>query len=152
MDFDRVREFVKTGLTSYVCTSVVSYVTLFPRIHEANANIAGWAKAAVKHGAKGLLNTDWGDGGHYNFMEYSWYGYLFGAEQSWNSRADTGTFTPRFCKLFLNIDAAEFARALDTLGDVAHLSCEGYYQHIWPHVVFACPGAPVLSLEQVSAS
>ena len=55
MDFDRVRDFVKTGLATYVCPSVVSYVSLFPRIHEANANIAGWARAAVKHGAQGLL-------------------------------------------------------------------------------------------------
>ena len=145
--FDRLADFAKAGLDFYACPATSSWVALFPRLHEARANIAGWAAAAKKHGAAGLLNTDWGDGGHCNFMECSWHGYLFGAEQAWNASADASTFTERFCKLFLGIDNARFAAAVDELGDVAHLKLIGFYQSIWEHVYFAAPGDAVFSGE-----
>lgn len=138
-NFDRIKDFTKTNLESYACPSVGSYFTLFPRVPEARANIAGWARAGVRHGATGILNTDWGDGGHYNFMEYSWIGYLFGAEQSWNHQADQKSFTSRFCKLFLDIDDKEFIAALDEMGDISHLKSTALYQSIWLHLFFATP-------------
>jgi len=142
-DFDRVEDFTATGLATYVCPSVSGHVTLFPRIHEAAGNIAGWARAGRKHGAAGLLNTDWGDGGHYNFMECAWPGYLFGAEQAWNADADQESFLRRFAKLFLKIEAEDFVDALAALGEVAHVSVPGHYQSMWRHVYFAPPGDDV---------
>ena len=142
--FARIRDFRKARLPFYACPGTSGWVSLFPRLHEAEANIAGFAAAAKKHGARGLLNTDWGDGGHYNFMEYSWHGYLFGAEQAWNTSADTSDFTRRFCKLFLNIDDAKVAAAIDELGDITHLKFTGYYQSVWQHLYFARPEDPVL--------
>ena len=113
MDWGRVKDFTATGLPTYVCPSVNGYGCLFPRLWESAANIVGWAKAGKASGAIGMLNTDWGDGGHFNFTEYSWPGYLFGAEQSWNVGADAKSFWRRFCKLFLMIEAKEF---LDEIG------------------------------------
>jgi hypothetical protein len=144
MDFDRVKDFTDTGLPSYGCPSVCGYVTLFPRVFESADNIAGWARACKTHGARGILNTDWGDGGHYNFMECAWPGYLFGAEQSWNADADRVSFWARFCSLFLAIDAPEFVDAFSDLGDVAQTSAAGFYQSFWRHVFFAAPGDEVL--------
>ncbi len=143
-NFDRIKDFTATGLPSYGCPSVCGYVTLFPRIHEAAANIAGWAQGARRHGAVGILSTDWGDGGHYNFMECAWPGYLFSAEQSWNADADIASFYARFARLFLGITAPVFAEALIELGDVAQTSAEGFYQSLWRHVYFAAPGDEVL--------
>lgn len=138
-NFDRIKDFTDSKLESYVCPTVSSFVTLFPRVPESCGNIAGWAKAACAHGAKGMLNTDWGDGGHYNFMEYSWIGYLFGAEQSWNHRADRKSFTRRFCKLFMNINDAEFCSALIELGDISHLKVGTLFQSVWQHLFFSTP-------------
>ncbi|MBI3985671.1 MAG: family 20 glycosylhydrolase [Lentisphaerae bacterium] len=136
-NFEAIRDFKKAGLEFYACPGVSSWVSLFPRLHEAAANIAGFAAAGKKAGAKGLLNTDWGDGGHYNFMEYSWHGYLFGAEQSWNAGADRKRFTERFCREFLRSDDRRLASAIDRLGDIAHLGVPGYYQSFWTHIFFA---------------
>ena len=137
MPFGRIRDFTRTGLATYVCPSVNGYVTLFPQIHNSAANISGWARAGKKHGATGLLNTDWGDGGHYNFMECAWPGYLLGAEQSWNSNAEPGgrDFWRRFSKLFLNIEAREFVDALIELGDISSINASPYYQSIWTHIL-----------------
>ncbi len=142
-DFEAIRDFKKAGLEFYACPGTSSWVSLFPRLPEAMANISGFAAAGKKHGATGLLNTDWGDGGHYNFMEFSWHGYLFAAEQAWNTRASAETFTRRFCRLFLEVDRPDLTRALTDLGDVAQLSCSGYYQSIWLHIFFARPDEPI---------
>ncbi|MHB0937719.1 MAG: beta-N-acetylhexosaminidase [Armatimonadota bacterium] len=144
MDFDRVKDFTATGLPSYGCPSVCGYVTLFPRVFESADNIAGWAQACKQHGGTGILNTDWGDGGHYNFMECAWPGYLFGAEQSWNANADRASFWARFNKLFLAIEAPEFLDAFIDLGDIAQVAADGFYQSFWRHVFFAAPGDEVL--------
>ncbi|NIY17722.1 MAG: hypothetical protein GWM98_24060 [Nitrospinaceae bacterium] len=85
------------------------------------------------------MNTDWGDGGHFNFMEYSWHGYLFGAEQSWNTRAETDSFNRRFNALFLGIRDRAFEKAFTTLGDISTLSLPPWYQSIWKHVFFGTP-------------
>jgi hypothetical protein len=41
-----------------------------------------------KHGAIGVLNTDWGDMGHINFLANSIPGMILGADLSWNTRED----------------------------------------------------------------
>jgi len=151
MDFDRIRDFARTGLEAFVCPSVSGYVSLFPRIHEARLNIHGWASAGARHGATGLLNTDWGDGGHYNFMECAWHGYLFAAEQSWNVAADADSFSRRFCRLFLNITDRSFVASLEDLGKIVHLACDGFYQNIWTHVFFSAAGDAPLRLGRVHA-
>jgi hypothetical protein len=136
-DFNTIEDFKKAGLDFIACPGTSSWVSLFPRLPEAQANIHGFAEAALRHGATGLLNTDWGDGGHYNFMEYSWHGYLFGAEQAWNTKADRSSFTRRFCILFLGTDSEELADAVDTLGAVSQTRIDGYYQSVWQHLFFA---------------
>jgi len=146
-DFEAIRDFKKAGLKFYACPSVSSYSALFPRLPQARANISGFAKAVCKYGGQGLLNTDWGDSGHYNFMEYSWHGFLFGAEQGWNTKADQKSFTSRFCRLFLKSADARLATALDQLGEISHLYVSPYYQSIWKHIFFAYSGRPVFSFE-----
>ena len=56
----------------------------------ANAltNISGYADAGRRHGAQGLLVTDWGDFGHYNLQGNSWFGYAWAAQQAWSGAAE----------------------------------------------------------------
>jgi hypothetical protein len=137
--FARIADFRKAGLPFYACPGTSSWVSLFPRLHESAANIKGFAAAAVREKATGLLNTDWGDGGHHNFMEFSWHGYLFGAEQAWSTNADSSTFASRFCRTFLGVNDPRLVSAVCSLGDVAHLSVSGRYQSVWQHIFFARP-------------
>ncbi|MGH9388660.1 MAG: hypothetical protein ACRD1Z_03530, partial [Vicinamibacteria bacterium] len=57
--------------------------TLFPRLENALANIRGYAEAAKRHGAAGLIVTEWGDSGHGNLLGNSIYGFAFGAQAAW---------------------------------------------------------------------
>ncbi len=141
--FDSIRDFKQAGLTFFACPGTNSWISLFPRLPEACANIAGFAAAGKRHGAQGLLTTDWGDGGHYNFMEYSWHGYLFGAEQAWNTGAEQASFTRRFVARFLGEDDPELAAALDELGDISCRSSGGGNSSVWQTMLFALPDDPV---------
>ena len=146
--FDRVEDFRKAGVPFFVCPSTSAYVSLFPRIPESRADIAGFARAGKKFGARGLLNTDWGDGGHYNFLELSTYGYLFGAEQAWNTGADTLGFDARFCGLFLGTRDPAVADAIRELGEISELHFDAFYQSIWQHALFAPRSSPLFAMPQ----
>jgi hexosaminidase len=141
--FDRIKDFRQAGVPFYACPGTAGWVSLFPRLPEAMINIAEFAAAGRRHGARGLLTTDWGDGGHYNFMEYSWHGYLFGAEQGWNTSADVGSFTTRFVRLFLNSQHPGLAAAITRFGDISHATgpC---YMSLWQPIFFAVPADPIL--------
>ena len=76
--------FGASGRTFWVCPGVSSWNTLFPRLRNANINIRNFVRDGVAAGATGMLNTDWGDHGHYQPLGLSWYGYLFGAAQGWS--------------------------------------------------------------------
>jgi hypothetical protein len=83
-EYPSTRIFGESGHTFWVCPGTSSWNTLFPRIYNANANIRNLVRDGVAAGAKGVLNTDWGDGGHYQYLGLSWYGYIFGAAQGWS--------------------------------------------------------------------
>lgn len=141
-NFAAIQDFQDAGLPVLACPSTSSYVAFFPRIPQARANIAGFVAAAKKAGAQGMLNTEWGDGGHYNFLECSWSEILFGAEQSWNGKAGQPTFSARFMARFLNFtnkQAPRAAKTLDRLGEISFLGAQGYYQSALRHIFFALP-------------
>jgi len=83
-EYPTARTFGDSGCTFWVCPGVSSWNTLFPRLHNANVNIRNFVRDGVAAGAQGMLNTDWGDYGHYQPLGLSWYGYLFGAAQGWS--------------------------------------------------------------------
>jgi hypothetical protein len=68
----------------YVCPGTSSWGTLASRSKNAFANIHNAATAGLKHGAAGLLNTDWGDAGHQQMLSVSLIGFAYGAAASWN--------------------------------------------------------------------
>jgi hypothetical protein len=95
-DFDRVKVFQDNKLEFLVCPGTSSWNCLFPRVDNSLQNIANWAAAGRKFGALGLINTDWGDYGHYNLLGNSWLAYGFGAQQSWSGDVDKKAFDRAF--------------------------------------------------------
>ena len=111
------RAFARCGLPMVVCPGTSSWNTLFARTDLAMANIRQFARAGKKHGALGLLNTDWGDGGHRNLLGFSWHGFAYGAEQAWavsNSR-DAG-FDQRVSLQLFDDPTGRVGQALRRLG------------------------------------
>lgn len=63
-------------------------------------NIRNAAVYGSKHGARGLINTDWGDAGHWQHLPASCPGFMYGAAMSWgvgeNAELDIGEALNRF--------------------------------------------------------
>jgi hexosaminidase len=117
-DYDRVRLFAEHGIDFLVCPGTSTWNCLFPRIGNSVENIRRYAAAGRRHGAWGLLVTDWGDFGHANLQGHSWYGYAWAAQQAWSGDTDTRSFDRAFAKRVFGDATGESARLTRELGDV----------------------------------
>ncbi|MHB1357124.1 MAG: beta-N-acetylhexosaminidase [Anaerolineae bacterium] len=116
-DYPSLSIFEASGRPFWVCPGTSSWNTLFPRLLNSNGNIRTLARLGVAHGATGFLNTDWGDGGHYQPIGQCWYGYIYGAEQSWSGgQTDDAVFNTRFGRLFFGPDGMLVVDAISELG------------------------------------
>ena len=100
-EYPTVETFAEAGRRFWVCPGVGSWNSIFPRLYGANVNIRNLVRDGVAAGAEGMLNTDWGDHGHYQPLGLSWYGYVFGAAQGWSGGTTTDEdFEAAFGPLF----------------------------------------------------
>jgi len=71
------------GLEFCCCPGVCGWNVMMNIFDGAYENIKSMVNYGCKYGAKGILNTDWGDFGHINFFANSKPGLAFGAGFSW---------------------------------------------------------------------
>ena len=100
------------GATQYLCPGVRGWNTWVNMIRGGYLNISRMCGFARKHGAIGILNTDWGDFGHINHPVFSVPGIIYGAVFSWGEKA------PEYEELNRQISVLEFGDASGKL-----LSC-----------------------------
>jgi len=80
-------QFARARIPFYVCPGTSTWQTLLGRHDNALANLRAAARVGKKFGALGLLNTDWGDGGHPQPLAVSWPMFAAGATLAWNAKA-----------------------------------------------------------------
>jgi hypothetical protein len=66
----------------------------------------------------GLLNTDWGDGGHYNLQGNSLFAYAWGAQEAWSGETDARAFDRAFSKSVFGEAGGGVARLYRALGAI----------------------------------
>jgi len=127
-NYATTKQFAETGLRQFVCPGTSSWNVLFPRINNSNANISRFVESGIEVGAEGMLNTDWGDGGHYNLLGHSWYGFIYSAEQSWSSGKTTDDeFDGKFSHLFFGDESGKMSTAIRRLGESSQ--CHDFPAH-----------------------
>ncbi len=89
-DCESTKLFVDTGLDVYVCPGTNGWNQLLNGFNTAEMNILDYAAAGKKYGAVGLLNTDWGDCGHYNLLGGSLHGIALGGAAAWKADGPAG--------------------------------------------------------------
>jgi hypothetical protein len=83
--FDRHGAMIAaSGRTFYVCPGTSSWNSLAGRTENALGNIRNAAIHGLKHGAVGMLTTDWGDNGHPQPLPVSYLGFLAAAAFGWH--------------------------------------------------------------------
>lgn len=83
-----VRTIAEAGRSQYVCPGVGGWSMMMNLIGNAFENIRRMVAYGVENGAIGVLNTDWGDFGHVNFLGNSIPGMAYGAGLSWNPNGE----------------------------------------------------------------
>ncbi|HUS47683.1 MAG TPA: glycoside hydrolase family 20 zincin-like fold domain-containing protein [Phycisphaerae bacterium] len=113
----RTKEITDRHLPCVVCPGTNSWGSHGCRLEMGMRNIAAFTDEGFNRGAEGVLNTDWGDGGHRNMMAVSLHNFAYGAAHSWN-HGDTqeAGFTERFCVQTFGDGSGKLAKAIRTLG------------------------------------
>jgi len=142
-EYPTTQIFARTGRPFWVCPGVGSWNALFPRLDGARRNIRNFVRDGCVSGAEGVLNTDWGDYGHYQHLGLSWHGYLFGAAQAWTGGSTVDEqFDDAFGALFFGPDYEVILQALRGLARTNDLP--GVYHPNVSHTVLALFDDPLL--------
>jgi hypothetical protein len=120
-DFESTGLFTSSGLETFVCPGTNGWNRILNGVENADLNIRRYAEAGLRHGAVGLLNTDWGDHGHVNPLAGSLHGIALGASVAWNQAATPGVaeFDRRWSRLVFNDEgdgAQAFRSVASTVG------------------------------------
>ena len=83
-DENTFKTIQNTGKTQIVCPGTGSWNRLCEDIEMDLINIPSMAELGYINGAKGLLNTNWGDWGNPCSIELAMFGFVLGAEKAWN--------------------------------------------------------------------
>jgi hexosaminidase len=94
------------GVSFYVCPGTSSWTSITGRTVNMLDNIENAAVNGKKFGAKGLLVTDWGDMGHWQYLPVSYAGYATGGTLGWNSGSRNAMPLQRFLDTYVYRDAA----------------------------------------------
>ena len=133
-NFEKCGEFISRGLSTTVCPSVRGFGRMFNAVEEARAVLAKYARTGHTNGARGLLNTDWGDYGHFNAPPAALHGLALGAQLAWNPANDEGAaFDRAFSKIVFGDDDTRPAELFSLAGSV-------------PEAVAAWPFAPLKNI------
>lgn len=72
------------GMRQYLCPGVHGWRHAINRLDMAYKNVSLMCSYAYKYDAEGVLNTDWGDYGHFQDPDFSLPGMAYGAAFSWS--------------------------------------------------------------------
>jgi hexosaminidase len=75
----------EAGISYMVCPGTNSWTSIAGRTDNMLRTIESAAVNGTKYGAKGILVTDWGDLGHWQYLPVSYAGFAAGASMGWNS-------------------------------------------------------------------
>ncbi len=78
-------QMASRGIPFYVCPGTSSWNSITGRTDNMAANLANAGRNGLASGATGYLITDWGDGGHHQYLPISYPGFVTGACHAWNT-------------------------------------------------------------------
>lgn len=117
-DFDKWGHTLKhSGREFWVCPGTSSWRSIVGRSLERRGNIDNATKAGLRHGATGMLVTDWGDLGHRQQWPISLHGIADGLHAAWTGEPGGGD--PRAESLQVFGDTSlQTAAWLEDIGEV----------------------------------
>ena len=112
---DLILPFAKSGFDFFVCPGVSDWNRILPDFSVSVTNIQHFVRDGAKHGALGMLNTDWEDDGE-ALKAVKWYADAWAAECAWNgSTTPPELFNRRVGAVLFGETGDEFGQAVELL-------------------------------------
>lgn len=111
-------KFMKSGIEFYVCPGTSSWCSIAGRTDNMLRNLLNAAENGKKFNARGYLNTDWGDNGHWQYQLFSFPGFVYGAALSWGVEQNKNIDICGYLDKFVFIDKnGKFGKLVMDLGN-----------------------------------
>jgi hypothetical protein len=111
----QILPFAGSGYEFFVCPGVSDWSRMLPDFSVATTNIRNFVRDGVKHGALGMLNTEWKDDGE-TLRGANWHGYAWGAECAWTgSTTAPADFNRRLGAVLFGEPGDHFGQAIELL-------------------------------------
>lgn len=119
---DKILRLAKLGRKQVVCPGTNSWNRLCEHVTAEEQNISKMAEYGYKHGAIGVLNTNWGDWGNPCSLELSMYGMVLGAQKSWTveRELDEKFYEDVNFLLYEKENAAQYLKRISKMQDVVY--------------------------------
>jgi hexosaminidase len=111
----QITPFAKSGYEFFVCPGVSDWSRILPDFGVAVTNIHNFVRDGVKHGAIGMINTDWEDDAE-ALKAVKWHADAWAAECAWNaSTRPLETFNRRVGAVLFGERGDDFGQAIALL-------------------------------------
>ena len=119
---DQIVPFAKSGYEFFVCPGVSNWSRILPDFGVAMTNIRNFVRDGVKHGAIGMINTDWKDDGE-SLSAVKWHADAWAAECAWNASTTTPeAFERRVGAVLFGETGDHFGQAVELLANTHRLA------------------------------
>lgn len=117
---EQIIQFAKSGRKQIVCPGTSSWSRLCENVAIEEKNISLMAEYGYKHGAIGVLNTNWGDWANPCSLELAMYGMVLGAEKSWSvsTEIDDKFYQSVNFLLYENENGMKYLKTLSEMHDM----------------------------------
>ena len=99
-----------------VCPGTSSWTSITGRTDNMMKNIENAAVNGTRYGARGLVVTDWGDMGHWQYLPVSYAGYITAGALSWNSASMQQMPLPQFLGSYVFRDSSGMGEMVLNMG------------------------------------
>lgn len=130
---EKILQFAQSGRTQIVCPGTSSWSRLCENVGKGEPNICRMAEYGYRHGALGVLNTNWGDWGNPCSLELAMYGLVLGAEKSWSvgTPVDDAFYSRVNALLYENANGVRYLKEVSDLHEALNWNafCTLYFSH-----------------------